>query len=627
MYDSPRRRSGSNRVVGARARRIPTEAHEGSHWDFLRRHEREASEVAGGTAQAKREFSRCLLRRIADTRNLFCAIEYVARDPDKAPGPNGVRADRLENFERWNLARTLREVVWDRERECSHYRPGPVRTVQIRKTDGGSRPIEIQNIEDRVVHRATAQILGPFLDPLFAPHSVGFRPGLGREVALALATNLIRPGNSMVISEDIRNAFGSVPRNRLIDCLGATGITDDVCDLVARAMSRATGRGIPQGSALSPLMLNVYLNHFLDGPWLDRHPERPILRYADNLLLTASDEQEAARLYNELHGLLLPTGMLLKYGRDNSSIRNLETGQAVGWLGYRMTRWNRLEIGIGPDSWTRLEDHLAECHVHPDATLRASEVVTGTLDQLGPAYGSENIENVVARVQEIAAAQGFEELPTGEVLEQTWRGAYVRFRAVKRVITASTTTVAGGSAHQHRDLADNSRGLGGPAPAGFPGPTFSFPEVHLISDGSCLGSNGPGGFAYVLVRPDGRREFRSGGVLRSTNNRMELTAVIRGLEAIEQPSRVTLESDSRYVIDGLTQHLVGWRMQRWRRRGGQLANADLWRRLDELLDRHQVRCRWVRGHSGHVENELCDRAAREAALQMIGARSSSNRSN
>ena len=626
MYDRPRRRSG-NRIVGVRARRIPTEAHEGSHRDFLRRHEREASEVARGTAQEKREFSRCLLRRIADPRNLFCAIEHVARDPDKAPGPNGVRADRLENFERWNLARTLSEVVRDRGQERSHYRPGPVRTVPIAKAGGGTRPIEIQNIEDRVVHRATAQILGPLLDPQFSPYAVGFRPGLGREYALAFATNLIQPGNLTVISEDIRNAFGSVPRNRLIDCLGATGITDDVCDLVARAMSRATRRGIPQGSALSPLMLNVYLNHFLDGPWLDQHPGRPVIRFADNLLLAASDEQEATRLYNELRELLLPTGMLLKYGRD-SSIRNLETGQAVDWLGYRMTRLIRLEIGIGPDSWTRLEDHLAECQAHPDATLRATEVVIGTLDQWGPAYGSENIENVVARVQGIAAAQGFGELPTGEELEQTWRGAYVRFRAVKRVVSSSITVLAGGSAHQHRDSADNSRGLGGPAPAGFLRPTFTFPEVRLCTDGSCLGSNGPGGFAYVAVWPDGRREFRSGSVLRSTNNRMELTAVIRGLEAIEQPSRVTLEADSRYVVDGLTQHLVDWRLHRWRLRGGgRLANADLWRRLDELVERHQVNCRWVRGHSGHAENELCDRAAREAALRVISTRSSSNRSN
>lgn len=139
-------------------------------------------------------------------------------------------------------------------------------------------------------------------------------------------------------------------------------------------------------------------------------------------------------------------------------------------------------------------------------------------------------------------------------------------------------------------------------------------EVQLFADGACSGNPGPGGWAFILRHPDSGKEIeRSGGERETTNNRMELTAVIRGLESLKRPTSVELVTDSVYVGKGLTEWLPKWKSDGWRRREGksfkEIKNEDLWRRLDELIARHQIKFTHVRGHSGHVENERCDTLA------------------
>jgi len=139
-------------------------------------------------------------------------------------------------------------------------------------------------------------------------------------------------------------------------------------------------------------------------------------------------------------------------------------------------------------------------------------------------------------------------------------------------------------------------------------------EVQLFADGGCSGNPGPGGWAFILRHPTSGKELeRSGGEREATNNRMELTAVIRGLETLTRPARVELLTDSTYVGKGVSEWLPKWKAQGWRRKEGNrlapIKNEDLWRRLDELLQTHQVRFTHVRGHSGHVENERCDTLA------------------
>ncbi|WP_107851372.1 ribonuclease HI [Oceanimonas marisflavi] len=139
-------------------------------------------------------------------------------------------------------------------------------------------------------------------------------------------------------------------------------------------------------------------------------------------------------------------------------------------------------------------------------------------------------------------------------------------------------------------------------------------QVQLFTDGSCLGNPGPGGYGAVLIYKQHRKEL-SGGYRLTTNNRMELMAAIKGLETLSHDCEVELTTDSQYVRQGITQWIKGWKRNNWRTAAKTpVKNADLWQQLDELCQRHKVQWHWVRGHTGHPENERCDDLAREAAM-------------
>jgi ribonuclease HI len=143
------------------------------------------------------------------------------------------------------------------------------------------------------------------------------------------------------------------------------------------------------------------------------------------------------------------------------------------------------------------------------------------------------------------------------------------------------------------------------------------PKVELYCDGACLGNPGPGGWAYLLrlSAPGGSREKEgAGSEAETTNNRMELSGAIQGLEALTKPCEVALFCDSQYVVKGIQSWLAGWKRAGWRKADKQpVMNADLWQELDKQLQRHRVEAQWVKGHAGHAENERVDRLAREAA--------------
>lgn len=142
------------------------------------------------------------------------------------------------------------------------------------------------------------------------------------------------------------------------------------------------------------------------------------------------------------------------------------------------------------------------------------------------------------------------------------------------------------------------------------------PAVVLYTDGACSGNPGPGGWGFILDHPaSGRRLEKSGGEEATTNNRMELMAVIEGLSMLKRPTSVEIVSDSTYVLKGLSEWMAGWKANGWRRKeGGRLAevkNVDLWRKLDELKGLHSLTFTKIKGHSGHPENERCDEMAVE----------------
>lgn len=129
--------------------------------------------------------------------------------------------------------------------------------------------------------------------------------------------------------------------------------------------------------------------------------------------------------------------------------------------------------------------------------------------------------------------------------------------------------------------------------------------IEIYTDGACSGNPGPGGWG-VLLRWNGHEKEMSGGESHTTNNRMEMMAVIKGLEALKKPSTVKLYTDSQYVQQGVTQWMKGWKAKGWPTR---IKNQDLWLQIDSLIQRHNVEFIWVRGHNGHAENEIVDKLA------------------
>lgn len=143
--------------------------------------------------------------------------------------------------------------------------------------------------------------------------------------------------------------------------------------------------------------------------------------------------------------------------------------------------------------------------------------------------------------------------------------------------------------------------------------------IELFTDGACRGNPGPGGWGALLRYGEVEKEL-NGAEADTTNNRMELMAAIRGLEALKSPCHVVLTTDSQYVKNGLTQWLPNWKKKNWQTASKKpVKNRDLWERLDAQAQRHDVEWHWVKGHSGHVENERVDQLANQAIDDMQGA--------
>jgi ribonuclease HI len=145
-------------------------------------------------------------------------------------------------------------------------------------------------------------------------------------------------------------------------------------------------------------------------------------------------------------------------------------------------------------------------------------------------------------------------------------------------------------------------------------------SVQLITDGACIGNPGPGGWACILRYKDKKREMY-GSAPTTTNNRMELTAVLRGLQALKEPCEVEVTTDSEYLKNGITQWIHRWKKNGWRTATKKpVLNQDLWEQLDAEASRHKVRWRWTKGHASHADNNRCDELATRAARAQSASR-------
>lgn len=138
-------------------------------------------------------------------------------------------------------------------------------------------------------------------------------------------------------------------------------------------------------------------------------------------------------------------------------------------------------------------------------------------------------------------------------------------------------------------------------------------QIEIFTDGSCLGNPGAGGIG-ILLRYQQHEKTISKGYFKTTNNRMELRAVIEALSALKESCDVTIYSDSQYVKNGITQWILNWKKNNWKSsQGKSIKNQDLWQLLDSAVQHHQIHWEWVKGHAGHRENEICDKLAKNGA--------------
>jgi ribonuclease HI len=607
----------SKRPVDAHARPDAVGFHEGNWRDFLRRHERAAAKVVQRGRAGVLEMVPYLLRWAADPRDFRNAWAHCSQG-GQGPGPNGRRYRDYEEHDIWNLARAIGPAIL-----TDQYCPGPEWKMQIPKGHGrGERTLSIQDIEDRAVGRMFVQILQPLLDPFFDDLSFGSRPGRNRLHALAAAEHLaVEQGRWVWVIADVKNAFDRVPLSRLLDIVRRHFPDDELVRAIRRIIDRGCKRGLRQGSPLSPLMMNTYRDHVLDQKWRRRMADIPLLVHVDDILLMCRTIEEAHHAWSVLEEILTPAGLSLK-GSPETEVQDLATGDTAEWLGFAVRKGQEgLEVRIASEAWEKLAQRLALAHGEPGAPGRANDILRGWIDQQGPSFLHEDQDQVLTRIASEAQRRAFDEVPPQPDLLGRWQRAHARWCRLRKGASERGGAKGGGGSARHAGFpAEPGRGDG--APAGAPSPLHSSCErVVLYTDGCCLARSRAGGWAYMLHREDGRQKSAaSGGLQRTTSNRAELIAAIKGLERMPPGTRVVLVSDATYVVQGINERLDLWRARGWRagsaRHRRPLQNADLWQRLDALVGRLHVKGRHVYGHAGHRENELCDRLAREQALQV-----------
>jgi len=345
------------------------------------------------------------LAPIIKPENLVAVFDKLKHTGGQAPGLDGIRYSDLGRSEMWQAMRALSRAV-----KNGTYRPQPARVVEIAKKSGGTRELRLRVILDRVLAAAIYTAINPAIDPSFSPFSVGFRPGRDRLEIIAAIEQATRAGKWVIAEDDVNKAFDYVPVNRTVAAFGQH-VRDPalltVIEHILQGDNATRVIGIDQGSALSPLALNVLLDKALDRPMQISHPGHPLWRYADNLVGITESVTEAVDLLHTASQQLGQAGMTLK-GHQPSDLRVPGTQACI--LGYMVSRsGNRLMYTVAPEGWMELEEQITGTWSHRQPSTEAMQVARGWLEGLGPCLCS-GVDGYVARVVNILTRNGHQEI-------------------------------------------------------------------------------------------------------------------------------------------------------------------------------------------------------------------------
>jgi hypothetical protein len=404
--------------------------HQGDVGQFICGYDRLAAHAVQQGRRGIRDLAPDLLKLISEPKVLRAAWDHNALKGGEAPGHDGRRYSDYSNSEVWALCRALCAAIRD-----GRYQPQRERIVWHDKTSGtGKRPIVLLALPDRVVQRAITMILQPLLDPYFDPHSFGYRPKKGHLRALATAECLARNDHLVWVTHDIKSAFEHVSIPRLMDVLRGYFPDDDLLGFLQRALTSRRFKGLRQGGSASPVMLNLYLDHFLDRRWRRSHPRIPLLRFADDILILCYSADEALTVDSELRRILRPTGMKLK-ASVAEAIHDLAAGDHATWLGFQISKSGmRFAKQLTDRSWAKLRKNLELAHKKTGSQLRAEQTIESWLKARGPAYGWSLREQVCQRVFRTARRYGFEEIPCRDELIDVWQAGYAHWRTLRKKI-------------------------------------------------------------------------------------------------------------------------------------------------------------------------------------------------
>lgn len=298
------------------------------------------------------EHCQSLLKAVASPRMLTVAIDDIGRRKILGDDPQV----SIPNWYPWDWLRDIQKCVLD-----GSFQPGKYIKHKIPKPGKkGFRTIEVPPDETRIVARNLSNLLTPLLDPDFYDLSIGFRPRRSPAHCVVAARSLINQGMHHVVACDIRDAFGTVPKKRMLQILSSRLHQSPVMKLIEELLDPNRKRGIPQGLAISPICLNVYLDHLLDRWWGENFPGTVLVRYADDLAVFCDTHESAVDCYAALRERVATIGMQIKESQ-HEAIYDLSSGDHVNWIGFNL-RWTngKMRVQISESSWCKLEDGMSE---------------------------------------------------------------------------------------------------------------------------------------------------------------------------------------------------------------------------------------------------------------------------